>query len=296
MRTPGLNTADTLRAQGESLAARLPPLLLAARKVAATVTQGVHGRRRVGPGDSFWQFRRHQAGDAADQIDWRQSARSMHLFVRETEWAAAQSAWLWRDPSASMAWHSEAHLPTKGERADLLLLALAALLLRAGERVALLGDGTIPMSGRAVLERLAATLLTAKAESGLPPEVDLPRHAQIVLIGDFLEPFETLERSLSDLAAKGVRGLLLRIEDPAEARFPYEGRMRFEGLEGEAPIPLDDAGDLGPAYRQRLAAHEAALTDLCRRLGWGLIRHTTDAPPTTALLALHQALAEDRRR
>jgi uncharacterized protein (DUF58 family) len=296
VRAPGLNAVETARAEGESLAARLPPLLLAARRVAATVAQGVHGRRRVGPGDSFWQFRRHQPGDAADQIDWRQSARSMHLFLRETEWAAAQSAWLWRDPSASMDWRSETGLPGKGERADLLLLALAALLLRAGERVALLGDRVAPTSGRAVLERLAVTLLGRPRGSGLPPPAELPRHAQIVLFGDFLEPFDQLEARLAELAARGVRGLLLRVEDPAEARFPYQGRMRFEGLEGEAPIALDRAEELAQAYRQRLAAHEAALTDLCRRLGWGLIRHATDWPPTTALLALHQALAEDRRR
>jgi len=296
VRPPGLNAAEAVRAEGESLAARLPPLLLAAKRVAATVAQGVHGRRRVGPGDSFWQFRRHQPGDAADQIDWRQSARSMHLFVRETEWAAAQSAWLWRDPSASMDWRSQTDLPSKGECADLLLLALAALLLRAGERVALLGDRTPPTSGRAVLERLAVTLLSAPKGGGLPPEAELPRHAQIALFGDFLEPFDRLEARLAELAGKGVRGLLLRIEDPAEARFPFQGRLRFEGLEGEAPIPIDQAEELAPAYRRRLAAHEAALADLCRRLGWGLIRHATDTPPTTALLALHQALAEDRRR
>ena len=48
--------------RAEALGARLPPLLVAAERVAATVAQGVHGRRRVGQGDSFWQFRRFVAG------------------------------------------------------------------------------------------------------------------------------------------------------------------------------------------------------------------------------------------
>ncbi len=48
-----------LRQRAEALAATLPPLLVAAERVAATVAQGVHGRRRAGMGESFWQFRRY---------------------------------------------------------------------------------------------------------------------------------------------------------------------------------------------------------------------------------------------
>ena len=35
----------------------LPPLLVEAERIAATVMQGVHGRKRAGPGESFWQYR-----------------------------------------------------------------------------------------------------------------------------------------------------------------------------------------------------------------------------------------------
>ena len=91
--------------RAEALGARLPPLLIAAERVAATVAQGVHGRRRVGQGDSFWQFRHFVQGDAVARIDWRQSAKSGRVgaggwFIRETEWEAAQTVSLWRDGSA----------------------------------------------------------------------------------------------------------------------------------------------------------------------------------------------------
>src|SRR5690348_11078441 len=87
----------SLRDRAEQLAAALPPLLVAAERVAATVAQGVHGRRRVGQGETFWQFRRYESGDPLPRIDWRESAKSQHVYVRETEWEAAQSVWLWRD-------------------------------------------------------------------------------------------------------------------------------------------------------------------------------------------------------
>ena len=138
--------------RAEALAASLPPLLVAAERVASTVAQGVHGRRRVGQGDSFWQFRRFVTGDPVGRIDWRQSAKSGRpaphgWFVRETEWEAAQTICLWRDGSPSMRWHSQSVPIEKRERADLLLLALAALLLRGGERVLMLRDGARAVSG-----------------------------------------------------------------------------------------------------------------------------------------------------
>src|SRR5215213_8698797 len=125
-------TAAALRA--EALGARLPPLVVAAERVAATVLQGVHGRRRAGPGDAFWQFRPFLAGDPAGRIDWRQSAKSDRLFIRETEWEAAQTVALWSDASRSMEWRAGAGRASKRERADLLLAALACLVMRGGER------------------------------------------------------------------------------------------------------------------------------------------------------------------
>ena len=46
-----------------------------------------------------------QNEDAA-RIDWRQSAKSQHLFVREREWEAAQTVWFWRDGGAGMDFSS----------------------------------------------------------------------------------------------------------------------------------------------------------------------------------------------
>ncbi len=106
--------AAARRQQAEQLAAKLPPLLVAAERVASIVAQGVHGRRRVGMGETFWQYRRYQPGDATALIDWRQSAKTVHLFVRENEWEAAESMWLWCDSSPSMGYRSPA-APTRHE-------------------------------------------------------------------------------------------------------------------------------------------------------------------------------------
>src|SRR6202789_4681796 len=126
-----------LQHEADGVGAGLPPLVVAADRLAASVSLGVHGRRRAGIGESFWQFRRYANHDSSSAIDWRQSAKSQHIFVREREWEAAQTVWFWRDASANMDFKSGA--VSKRARADLLLLALAALLVRGGERVGFLG-------------------------------------------------------------------------------------------------------------------------------------------------------------
>ena len=299
MATSSAGSAQASRQRAEQLASVLPPLLVEAERVASTIVQGVHGRRRVGQGEAFWQFRRYQPGDPTSRIDWRQSARSQAVFVRENEWEAAQSVWLWRDGSASMNYRSARELPEKRRRAELLLMATASLLLRGGERVALLGTAAAPASSRATLSRIAAELdggTQFQRDSGVPPTVPLPRYGRLVLIGDFLGPPEALHAAVSHYAAQGVEGHILLLLDPAELTLPFAGRVRFEGMEDEGALVVRRVETLRAAYVDRLEQHRAALADIARAVGWSFGQHRTDHPPETALLALYTALSGPDRR
>src|SRR6202165_208838 len=115
-----------------ALAAAMPRLILEARRIAATVIHGLHGRRRAGSGENFWQFRRFISGEEARRVDWRRSARDEHLYVREQECEAAHTVWLWPDRSPSMAFASALARASKLERALVVTFALGELLV-AGE-------------------------------------------------------------------------------------------------------------------------------------------------------------------
>lgn len=296
---PGL----AVRGRAEHLASRFPPLMVAAERVAATVAQGVHGRRRVGQGETFWQFRRYEAGDQTSRIDWRQSAKSRNIFIRETEWEAAQSVWLWRDVSPSMDYSSARDLETKHARADLLLLALAALLMRGGERFSLLGTGVPPATGRAAFNRLTNAIVSApsaaaetppatrQAAMNLPIVEPLPRYGQIVMLSDFFVPLPEIEKTVMGFAAHGLRGQLMQVLDPAEERLPFRGRIRFSGFEGEGDTLLSRVEALRQAYHGRLEEHRAGLESIVRRAGWGFTTHRTDSSPESALLQLYTMLA-----
>lgn len=297
---PAVNAAldpTEVRRHADRAAQALPALLVKAERVATVVAQGEHGRRRAGTGDSFWQYRRYQPGDPVQTIDWRQSAKSQAAFVRENEWEAAQNVYLWTDRSASMNWHSTPELPTKAERASVIALALASLLVRGGERVATLGSGQSPVHGRAVLLRLALemTAEAAAGERGLPPIEELRRHSRVVMVGDFLNPIDELEPVLRNYSRRGNLGHLVQICDPAEETLPFMGRTRFEGLEGEGAALIGRAEAVRDEYTALMAAHRGALSDLCRSIGWSFTVNYTDRPAERTLLALHLLMSETER-
>lgn len=282
-----------LREDAERLAERLPALLVEAERVAATVVQGVHGRRRTGVGESFWQFRSYEPGDDARSIDWRQSARATHgYFVREQEWEAAESVWIWCDPSPSMAVGSFAAAQTKRDRAILLAVALAALLVRAGERVVSLGAGEPPRGGRAGLEAFCRQLVTA-ADRGtsVAPESRVPRHARIVLLSDFMAPVDLWESRFAEWGARAVGGGALQIVDPAEEELSFEGRVLFEGPEAEGRMLIGSVADVRERYRDLFRAHRESLRLACTRRGWGFATHRTDRSAASGLLLLYRMLA-----
>jgi uncharacterized protein (DUF58 family) len=284
--------ALALEEASQALAAKLPALLVEARRVAATIAQGTHGRRRPGPGDTFWQYRNFEAGDPASLIDWRRSAGTSHLFVREREWEAAHTVWIWIDLSPSMYFQSHLSKVSKAERAVVLGLALASLLSDSGERVGIPGLME-PAAAQKAASRMIGVLAASlpSLQSWPDPNARLARYSELVIFGDFLEPPDAAAKILSGIGRQGIRGHLLQILDPAEESLPYDGRIEFVDEENSARYVAERAETLREGYRQRLAAHKAAIASLARGLSWASFLHHTDRPAVEALLPLHMHLA-----
>jgi len=144
-------------ADAASLAASLPLIAMEARRLSASISLGLHGRGRAGPGESFWQYRALRTGEAQSRIDWRKSARHADtLYVRDHEWEAARAFHIFIDRSQSMHYGSGKH-PQKIDHALIMGLTLADLLVRSGERVGLIGQ-TTPSASRQIIDRLAEAL------------------------------------------------------------------------------------------------------------------------------------------
>src|SRR5437667_1209796 len=187
---------DTTRratARARALTAAMPRRILEARRVAGTVVHGLHGRRRAGPGENFWQYRRVVSGEPAHRVDWRRSARDDHLYVREREWEAAHTVWIWPDRSPSMAFASALVWGTKLDRALVVAFALAEVLVEGGERVGIPGLMR-PSATRNIIERMAETIVHDPSErASLPPSFAPSPHSEIVLLADLWSPITDVQ-------------------------------------------------------------------------------------------------------
>ncbi len=285
----------SIRRDAATLSARLPSLVIAARRVAQTVRHGVHGRRRAGSGETFWQFRPFLSGEPSSRVDWRRSAREERAFVREREWEAAHTVWIWFDRSPSMQFASRLAPVSKINRAALLTFAFADLCVRGGERAGLLGL-TRPLATQGVIERFAEAIATDERLQGpsqtpLPPSLPAAPRSMVLMIGDFLSEPEEVARAIGAVSAEGAIGELVMIVDPIEETYPFFGNIEFLHPAGSLRVLTPRAQNLRDAYLASLAIHRDAIRAICTRLGWGMSIHRTDGSPAKMLLALRMRLS-----
>ncbi len=281
--------AAVTRAVGASrtLAATMPRLILDARRVAATVIHGLHGRRRAGSGENFWQYRRFVSGEPAARVDWRRSARDDHLYVREQEWEAAHTVWIWPDRSLSMQFASPLVRDTKLYCALVVTLALAEVLVDGGERVGIPGLMR-PTGSRNVIDLIAQAILHDRSgRTSLPPTFAPSPLSEVVLLSDLWSEIGEIRRTLTQLSGNGAHGHLVQIVDPAEETFPYWGRIEFVEPEGGGQITAGRAETWRTDYAARVARHRAEIRTETDRLGFSFAVHRTDRPASELLLALH---------
>src|SRR5262245_33506300 len=279
---------------GRALAAAMPRLILEARRVAATVIHGLHGRRRAGSGENFWQYRRFVSGEAAARVDWRRSARDDHLYVREQEWEAAHTVWIWPDRSPSMVFASPLAQETKLDRALIIALALAEVLVEGGERIGIPGLMR-PTASRNVVERIAQAIVHDPTErASLPPTFSPSPLAETVVLSDLWSPLARVHETIAQLSATGSSGHVVQIVDPAEETFPYAGRVEVVEPEGAATITAGRAATWRADYVERIERHRAEIRVETDRLGWSFIIHRTDRPASELLLKLHGQLGAGR--
>lgn len=273
--------------KSSKLAARIPRLILEARRVASTVIHGLHGRRRAGPGENFWQYRHFTSGEPSQSIDWRRSARDDHLYVREREWEASHTIWMWADRSPSMEFSSNLTDWSKLDRALVVSFALAEVLVQGGERVGI-PELMRPTANQNVIETMAQRIIHDSSERpSLPPNFSPAPFSEVLLLSDFWSPVADFRKILGQLAANGARGHVVQVVDPAEESFPYAGRVEFIESEGLGSVTAGRAEMWRDDYQALLANHRAALRAETERFGWTFTVHRTDRGPTELLFALH---------
>ncbi len=267
-----------------NLAARIPELELDARKLVFDIRNGVHGIKSAGQGDLFWQHRPLQSGEAMNSVDWRRSARSDDLYIREYERVSPQHYWIWVDLSASMSYNSDPKYITKIERAITIGLALAEIAASQGDFVGIPGIRPL-IRGHNVASRLANSLKESLLSQNydFSPNLIPAKRGSLVILSDFWQNTESLVEQFKRLSYHQT-GLLVRILDKAEENFNFEKSMKFIDNESDNSLFLDNPSDFKLKFQENFATHEKRLKKISTGLGWPMIKHSTSSS-ALALLA-----------
>jgi uncharacterized protein (DUF58 family) len=280
------------RFEAEKLAASTPDLKILSQRIAAHILHGPHATRKAGSGEAFWQYREYIAGDAPNSIDWRQSAKTDRIFIRQKEQYKAQRHLFWVQRNTNMDFCSNKNLLSKKQAAGVIALALALLHTRGGELIGFAEQGSAGHSERSLQN--FENILFQPNDSVLPNDhIVLPKSCGIVLVGDFLSPPEEIERSLTALGRQTRNGTVIQILDPAELSLPYQGRAIFEN--GPARVLVNNVRDIAAEYAERIEMHNVMLKSIISKLGWHYTQYVTSHDPAALLLGLWKKSMEAQR-
>ena len=173
------------------------------------------------------------SGEPAARVDWRRSARDDHLYVREREWEAAHTVWIWPDRSPSMVFASalvvrDQARPRAGRR--LRARRGAGRGRRARRHSGPDAPDREPQHHRAAWREAIVHDPTERAS--LPPSFAPSPLSEVVVLSDLWSPIAEVQRTIAQLSATGAHGHVVQIVDPAEETFPYSGRIEFIDPEG----------------------------------------------------------------
>ncbi|MFO0568377.1 MAG: DUF58 domain-containing protein [Polyangiaceae bacterium] len=274
----------------------LAPLRLSARHAADGVYAGAHRSPRRGAGVEFGGHRAYVPGDDLRFIDRHALMRHGRLLVRQFETETDRALRLVVDATESMAYRGKGAPGAKLAYAAVVAAALARIAISGGDPVAvdwIGGDAREPLpalGGREAFERVLAALETVRPGGDIrldPQAVErafaaVARHARrgaiVVLLSDLIDlPDGTLDR-FAALSSLGRTLIAVRVLDPVEASFSFEGAVRLESSEGDVVVDTD-ADAVRQAYLARLEEVAQTWDERLAPSGGGVVRAVTTDPP-----------------
>lgn len=285
---------------------RIRSLEMRARVVVEGFYHGLHRSPFHGFSVEFSEYRQYSPGDDPRYLDWRLYARSDRYYLKRFEDETNLRCHLLVDASRSMGYGSLSF--TKMDYARTAAATIAYFLALQGDAVGLLTFGeriaeSLPARYRpGHLHRIMLAL--EQAASGTATDLAAPleeiartvtKRGLIVLISDLLAPLDSLEARLGSLRSRGHEVIVLRVLDPAELAFDFDGPALFEDLESGRDVYVDP-GAARAAYLGRFGEHARAIEEVCAGLGIDCFTARTDRPLELTLFDFLSARQRRGRR
>lgn len=277
-------TQETLQ-QAHQLANTVDDVMVYASQISQSILHGPYGRKKAGIGEKFWSFKNFQDGDNPRSIDWRQSAKSDDLYIREKEWDVIQKIRFDYYPHDRLSFKDKKQNITKHECSLILMAALSLLLTNQGCLVST-NDPAISF-GRSPhhIAQIVDHYMSNQTDNN---STILQKNIIPVLIDDFMMPIEQIAERYQSYRFSGT-GVMVQILYSEDNSFDFEGRIVFEDFNGHNDQEISKAETIKSAYKKRFDAHQRSLTAFAKQNGLSFVTCVMSKNDMKATLnALHQ--------
>ncbi|HEY8506430.1 MAG TPA: DUF58 domain-containing protein [Gemmataceae bacterium] len=272
---------------------RAEALGLKARMIVEGLRVGEHKSPFRGFSVEFVQHREYVPGDDIRHIDWKSYGRSERYTIKQYEQETNFVGHVLLDASRSMLYGVGEQ--NKLEYAKLLAASLAYLIVRQRDSVSLgVFDGAwrarLPAGSQTGHVQTIACLLEQvepRDKTAVGPRLrevaeQVRRRGLVFLISDCFDEVEGLMTGLRHLRFQGHEVTVFHVLHPDETEFPFDGNVRFDGLEADERLKTRPHL-IRPAYQRAVGAFLRELQKGCEAYHCDYVRMDTSRPLGAAL-------------
>ena len=255
-----------------SVLARIARLDLRVRHVVEGFISGMHRSPFHGFSVEFASHREYVPGDDIRHIDWKVQARTDRFYIKQYEEETNLKATFLLDASESMQFSSgEEDSMTKFQYACTAVASLSFMLQQQQDAVGLgLFDESLlqylPAAGSTTqLKAMVHAMATQKPARKTSLESvahsmaeKIPRRGLVCIVSDLFVDIDGVIKALEHFRHYDHEVIVLHIMDKSELDFPYQGMVKFKGLEA--------LGDLVVEPRALRDAYLAEINNFCREI------------------------------
>ena len=277
---------QSLFSSSEKISNLLPSLLSHSSILLKNIYAGLHSTRFAGKGENFWQFKEYTRGESVVNIDWRKSASSKKILIKQNEKELSKTIYLYFDRSFSMNYKSNGGLYSKFFFSALFTLTLCKLFSNNKEKVYIFNSDNKPINCSANINNFNKSFLSNQDKHAFPIINHFKDKSLCIFFSDFLFENKELEILLTKFKNKGILGYIIQILDPMEINFKLNSTALLDDLETNETLILDKDKNIENQYNLKIKELEKSLRNIASHSNWNYYKFSTDEDMTKFLINL----------
>lgn len=280
----------------DKAASLLPSLLADSSLLLKSIIVGLHSTRFAGKGENFWQFKEYSQGESINNIDWRKSASSKKILIRQNEEELAKTIYFFYDKSLSMNYQSDRTLHNKLFYSALLTLTLCKLFSKNKEKIYIFNDLNKPINCSNNISNFDKNFLKNTKRHALPDISYFKDQSICIFFSDFLYDSNKLKEIIIKFKNKSVLGHLVQVLDPAEENFTLNDNSMLQDMETNETLLLNYGDNFLSAYKKNLSNLQKDLKTICTNSGWKYSKFCTDQDASKFLINLIKTISLNKQK